>query len=644
MQYVSFPDASAATLKVANPLSPAHDLPPEAKAEEEEEDGGLLSNNQSSTSLHPVECTAGLTSEQSGYWVRSASLGMLDSPKDQHGTVCGASLATAKPMYTEVNQPQLISQLAGGISLTEENWCASVLIAENNLAVRDGGPRQAVAKVARITSCSPRSHLKSNSKILSPASLSAPEGRRRENKTEEFFRLAHELKKQRLRLCEQQPQQRRQQPAKRYRGAAKLHTYLLGDSCRTALPGSVEIFAPASAKGSLWTDHDGDEDAVAAFYSSPMQPSVNASQGSGILSAMPVLHHETPLQKNVMPLFLRQTQPLPQTTPQKVDGHGGSRQKLQALLPTFPIRHAWEVEGLDYSSPTTQLCRGAHSRDSDDSDSDSSSTSGFESLPSKQSGRMGVFPALDFPHVRSPDWAILNSMECDASESWLSMQYTSEVAAEGNQAFVFTDVDHNVVPLEVVPPLPETTMLPIKSDVHNPDYRLMQAAAPALSPNRPPVSVSVPTTRTGRVPLWGSPPPAAAATPNPRACKGLITSTLCFTKGSRFTFSAYSSSAHSSGSPTSPNPSLLNSKSRHDNSTVRPLQRQRKQGSSRVPRGDEAARSDVSTDSTLIGGAQGHTNTFAAAPAALLPCKAFMQRFYDRFSTLKKLFHVKPLE
>ncbi|CAC9518594.1 hypothetical protein conserved [Leishmania donovani] len=638
MEYVSFLDASAATPRPANPLSPARGRPAEDKTEE---DSGLLSNHQSSTSLNPFACTAAFTDKQRSYWGKSAGLGRLDNPKKQQSTAYGASLAAAEPMYTEVSQRQLTSQFAG-ISLTTENWCASVLIAENNVAARNGGARQAVANAARIPSCPPRSLLPSRPQILSPAPPSPPEGRRRENKTEEFFRLAHELKKQRLRLREQQQQQRRQQQEKSYRGVAKPHTCLRGDSFRTAPHASVELVAPASATGSARTDNDGDEDAVKTFHNPPTQLPGNASRGSGILSSIPALHHETPLQKNGVPLFLRQTQPLPQTPPQKVDSRGRSQQKLRALLPAAPMRHGWEAEGFDYSPPTTQLCRDAYSGDSDDGDS--SSASGFESLLSRQSERMGVFSALDFPHVRSPDWTTLSSMERDALESRLSVPSAPEEATGSDPTFVLTDVARNVVPLEVVPSFPDTTMPPIRSDARDSDYHVMRAAAPALSPNRPPVSVSAPTTRATRVPLWGAPPPVAAATPSPRARKGLLPSTMCLTKGSRFTFSAYSSSALSSGSPTPPDRSLSTSKSRRDNSTVSPLQRQRKNGSSRVPRGDEAVRDDVSTHGTLTGGTQGHANAFSTAPAAMLPRKAVMQRFCERFSALKQMFRMKPLE
>ncbi|TPP41510.1 hypothetical protein CGC20_3600 [Leishmania donovani] len=530
MEYVSFLDASAATPRPANPLSPARGRPAEDKTEE---DSGLLSNHQSSTSLNPFACTAAFTDKQRSYWGKSAGLGRLDNPKKQQSTAYGASLAAAEPMYTEVSQRQLTSQFAG-ISLTTENWCASVLIAENNLV------------------------------------------------------------------------------------------------------------APASATGSARTDNDGDEDAVKTFHNPPTQLPGNASRGSGILSSIPALHHETPLQKNGVPLFLRQTQPLPQTPPQKVDSRGRSQQKLRALLPAAPMRHGWEAEGFDYSPPTTQLCRDAYSGDSDDGDS--SSASGFESLLSRQSERMGVFSALDFPHVRSPDWTTLSSMERDALESRLSVPSAPEEATGSDPTFVLTDVARNVVPLEVVPSFPDTTMPPIRSDARDSDYHVMRAAAPALSPNRPPVSVSAPTTRATRVPLWGAPPPVAAATPSPRARKGLLPSTMCLTKGSRFTFSAYSSSALSSGSPTPPDRSLSTSKSRRDNSTVSPLQRQRKNGSSRVPRGDEAVRDDVSTHGTLTGGTQGHANAFSTAPAAMLPRKAVMQRFCERFSALKQMFRMKPLE
>ncbi|CAG9579272.1 conserved hypothetical protein [Leishmania major strain Friedlin] len=646
MEYVSFLDASAATLQAADRLSPVRGRPAEDEAEED--DSGLLSSNQLSTSLNPFVGTAAFTNTQNVYWAKSAGLGMPDNPKKQHSTVCGASLAGATPMYTEVSQRQLTSQFAS-ISLTEENWCASV-IAENNVSARDGGARQTVVKAARIPSCPPRSHLQPKPQIRSPISPSTPEGRRRENKTGEFFRLAHELKKQRRRLREQQQQQQQQQQQRRrwqqtekwYRGVAKPHTYLRGDSFSTAPRASVEVVAPASATGSVRAGYDGDEDAVATFHNPPTQPPVNAPRGSGILSSMRGLHRETLLQKKGVPLFLRQTQPLPQTPLQKADGRGRSQRNLRALLPTVPMRHGWGAEGFSYSPPTTQLCRDAYSSDSDVPDSSSASIS--ESLLSRQSERMGVFPALDFPHVRSPDWATLNSMECDASESRLSVPSASEEATGSDQTCVLTDVARNVVPLEVVPPLPNTTMPPTRSNARNFDYHGMRAAARALSPNRPPVWVSAPTTRAARVPLWGVPPPVAAATPNSRARKGLLPSTLCLTKGSRFTFSADSSSAQSSGSPASPDRSLSTSNSRRDNSTVRPLQRQRKNGSSGVPRGDEAVRGDVSTHSTRTGGAQGHINTFATAPGAMLPRKAVMQRFCERFAALKHMLCMKPLE
>ncbi|KAG5471326.1 hypothetical protein LSCM1_01405 [Leishmania martiniquensis] len=620
MESSSFLGASMASLRPASSFAPTHGRPREVEAEKKY--SGLLVAHECGTPLSPFERAGAVAREQSVCLDKTANSFMLDSPQNPCSSAIRASPTTATSMDVMLRQQQSMMELAG-FSLTPERRQSGMFIEESEAPAREGKRGQTRAPLPCLPSIPHRSHLKAHARMLSPVGSSTPEGRRHENKTQQFFRLAHERKTQRIRLREQQ--QRQQQPEEGCCGVAEPHTHARGDAFNAEYETPDACVAPVPETDSVRRRNGSGADAMAAFNSPPTQLPAHTSRGSFVISSVTSLHRETPLPKSMMAVSLHgKQQPSPLSLP-KTDECDLSTPPQWEPLPAVPTMRGWGGEEFGGPYPFRELFKAAHT--SVRGSWESSSYCGAECIPGEQREWMGVCPARDFKYARSPNWTNLDAMDGDASASQTPEHYASEEATEGEQSLLFLDVDDTCVSAHVLPPLAATASLQVVRDALCSHHAERKATPPAPPLGRPSVLATASTSHVPREVVG----------------KGLFTCSPCLTASASFASSSCSSSARSSGSATSSSRSLSTPKRLPDVTAARPLSGPRRTSPQRVCSGHKVIRDDASSDGEPSNGIQRHADRFATATLVTLPRKAVKQRFFDRFSALKEMLRRKSL-